>query len=357
MGVTIIPEAELPGGHRSFLKAWNPATQTEAWRIELPGNWPGGVMTTAGNLVFQGQIDGKLVARDAKTGKELWSYKTESPIVGAPITYRINNKQYVTVVTGNGGNGAGINSPGLAAYRTDYRLPRRVLTFALGGTDTIPPVEMPDLVPPADPDFTPDVGRAQAGAMLFGTRACIVCHGWNAIGGGAAPDLRYSPVITDAATFRAIVRDGGLRMNGMPSFPALTDPELETLRFYLRARAHLAPAEQKALLDRLQTAEASSAVPADFAGRWSIVIQSPIGPQKAVMDLQVNGSAVAGRVTADQGAVDVTGAVANGRVKLEGKASMPMPITIGYDLTVRNGELSGENSNGPFGTFAVTGER
>ncbi|MFC3213239.1 c-type cytochrome [Novosphingobium panipatense] len=68
----------------------------------------------------------------------------------------------------------------------------------------------------SDPDFKPDLARAQAGAMLFGTRACIVCHGWNAVAGGAAPDLRYSPAITDAATFRTIVKDGGFKMNGMP---------------------------------------------------------------------------------------------------------------------------------------------
>jgi quinohemoprotein ethanol dehydrogenase len=357
MGVNLLPEANLPGGHRSFLKAWNPVTQTEAWRVELPGDWPGGVMASAGGLVFQGRLDGRFVAYDAKTGKELWSFKTESPIVGAPITYRINGKQYVTVITGSGGTGAGIGSTGSAAIRTDYRLPRRVLTFAIGGTDSIPAFTMPQLIPPADPTFKPDLARAQAGAMLFGTRACLVCHGWNAVGGGAAPDLRYSPIIADAATFRAVVKEGALKPNGMPPFPKFTDAELETLRFYLRARAQQAPAELKALLDKAKAAQASNAAPQDFAGKWNIVIQSPVGPQHAVMELKVSGNVVTGVVTADQGAVNVAGAVANGRVKLEGKASMPMPITIKYDMTVRNGELSGENANGPFGTFPVAGRR
>lgn len=357
MGVTLLPEAELEGGHRSFLKAWNPATQTEAWRVELPGNWPAGVMASAGGLVFQGRMDGTFVAYDAKTGKEVWSFKTESPIVGAPISFRSGGKQYITVITGNGGNGAGINSPGNAAFRTDYQLPRRVLTFAINGTDTIPPFEMPTPVPPADPDFRPDLTRAQTGAVLFGTRACLVCHGWNAIGGGAAPDLRYSATITDAATFKAIVKDGGLKANGMPPFPQFTDQELESMRFYLRARAQQAPAEQKALMDKLKTAEASNARPQDFSGKWNIVIQSPVGAQKAVMDLKVNGDTVIGKVTAEQGTVNVRGTVINGRAKMEGKASMPMPITITYDVTVRQGALTGQNSNGPFGTFPVAGTR
>ena len=357
MGVTLIPEVDLPGGHKSYLKAWNPATQSEAWRVELPGNWPGGVMTSAGGLVFQGRIDGKFVAYDAKTGKELWSYQSESPIVGAPITYRVGGRQYVTVITGNGGNGAGINSPGLAQYRTDYRNPRRVLTFSLEGKDTIAPFKMPPLVPPADPSYKPDAARTQTGFMLFAGRACLVCHGWNAVGGGAAPDLRYSPVITDPATFRAIVKEGALKPNGMPPFAAFTDKELEDLRFYLRTRAQQAPAEQKALMDRLAAQKTATAKPQDFAGKWNIVIQSPVGPQKAVMDLHVNGNVVTGTVTAEQGKVDVAGAVKDGRARFEGKASMPMPITISYDVTVKDGEMSGDNANGPFGTFPMTGTR
>lgn len=237
MGVTLVPEANLAGGHRSFLKAWNPVTQAEAWRVALPGDWPGGVIATAGNLVFQGRIDGRFVAYDATSGKEVWSFRTESPIVGAPISYRVNGRQYITVITGSGGNNAGLLTLGNQPYHTDYRLPRRVLTFALGGKDKVPSFSMPERMPPADPEFRPDSRLAEAGAMLFATRSCMVCHGWNAIGGGAAPDLRFSPVIVDAATFGAVVRDGALKMNGMPPFPQFTDPELEALRFYLRARA------------------------------------------------------------------------------------------------------------------------
>ena len=357
MGVTLIPEANLPGGHRSFLKAWNPVTQSEAWRVQLPGDWPGGVMASAGGLVFQGRIDGTFVAYDAKSGKQLWSFKTESPIVGAPITYRVGGKQYVTVITGSGGNGAGINSMGNAAYRTDYRLPRRVLTFALDGTDKIAPFPMPELTPPADPDFKPDLARAQAGAMLFGTRACLVCHGWNAVGGGAAPDLRYSPTITDATVFRQIVKDGALKPNGMPPFSNLTEQELETIRFFLRTRAQQAPAERKALMAKAQAALKSNARPQDFVGRWNIVIQTPVGATKAVMELQAKGNVMTGKVIAEEGTVELSGGVANGRARLEGKANMPMPIKVGYDITVREGELTGDNSNGPFGTFPVSGTR
>lgn len=354
MGVTLIPEADLEGGAHSYLKAIDPVTQKQIWKVDLPGSWPAGVLATAGDLVFQGRMDGNLVAYDARSGEELWKFKTASPIVGAPISYRLNGRQYVAVLTGAGGQGSGMQSLGNAAYRTDYAAPRRVLVFALDGTANVPAYEMPELVPPADPDFKPDLARAQAGAALFGTRSCLVCHGWNAVAAGAAPDLRFSPTTTDADSFRAIVKDGALRMNGMPPFPAFTDQELETMRFYLRARAKAAPAEQKALLAKSGDVD-SNAGATDFAGKWSILIQTPVGQQSATMTLAAKGNNLSGKVTAEQGDVDVSGTVINGRAKLSGRANMPMPITIEYDLGIKDGKLVGDNKNGPFGTFPVTG--
>ncbi|MCB2076551.1 MAG: PQQ-dependent dehydrogenase, methanol/ethanol family [Novosphingobium sp.] len=356
MGVTLIPEVDFEEGAHAYLKAIDPVTQKEAWKIDLPGSWPAGVLATAGDLVFQGRMDGNLVAYDAKTGEELWKFKTASPIVGAPISYRMNGKQYVTVITGAGGQGSGMQTLGNAAIRTDYRQPRRVLTFAIGGTDTLKPEEMPELVLPEDPDFKPDLARAQQGAMLFGTNTCLVCHGWNAVAGGAAPDLRYSPAITDAATFRSIVKGGALRMNGMPNYPQISDADLETIRFYLRARSKAAPAEREALLAAAKSG-ASGAKAADFAGTWNIVIQTPVGEQPATMTLKANGTKLTGKVSAEQGDVDIAGSVVDGRARLSGEASMPMPITVEYDLGLTDGKLVGKNKNGPFGTFTVTGAK
>jgi len=243
MGVTIIPDAELPGSRRSFLKAWDPIAQKAAWTLELPGVWPGGVLATAGDLVFQGRIDSHFVALDARSGKQVWSFKTEAPVVATPISYRANSRQYVTVLTGSGSQGGGILATGNAAYRTDYRLPRQVLTFAIDGTDTLPPFELPALAPPADPDFKLEADRVMPGAMAFAMNTCLVCHGMNAIGGGSAPDLRYSPTIVDKTAFKAVVKDGALKLNGMPAYAYLTDEQLDSIRYYLRVRAKQTAAE------------------------------------------------------------------------------------------------------------------
>jgi quinohemoprotein ethanol dehydrogenase len=247
MGATLISDPDLPGSRKSFLRAWNPATQKEAWSVELPGDWPGGVLATAGGLVFQGQIDGQFVARDAKTGKIVWAFKTDGPVVAPPIAYSVKGKQYVTVLTGSGSQGGGILATGNAAWRTDYRLPRRVLTFAIDGKDALPKFDLPPLTPPTDPGFKPEPAKVAAGAMDFASNACLVCHGMNAIGGGSAPDLRFSPMIVDAAAFRAVVKDGALKPAGMPPFPQLSDAQVESIRYYLRARAQQAPAELAAL--------------------------------------------------------------------------------------------------------------
>ncbi len=89
-----------PGGHGGGLKAWDPVAQKTVWmnKNSLPFN--GGTMTTASGLVFAGDIQGMFRAFDAKTGKELWKFNTGSGITAAPMTYTIDGKQYVAVVSG-----------------------------------------------------------------------------------------------------------------------------------------------------------------------------------------------------------------------------------------------------------------
>ena len=93
----------LNDGPIGALRAIDPKTGKIAW--EVPNNAPlwGGVMTTAGNLVFWGTPEGFLKAADAKTGKVLWSFQTGSGIVAPPVTWEQDGTQYVSVVSGWGG--------------------------------------------------------------------------------------------------------------------------------------------------------------------------------------------------------------------------------------------------------------
>ena len=75
-------------------------------------------------------------------------------------------------------------------------------------------------------------------------RVCSACHGANARSVTAVPDLRYSPAIADAATFKSIVLDGARAEKGMVGFASvLTPADAEAVRAYL---VHMALASEEA---------------------------------------------------------------------------------------------------------------
>ena len=232
----------LPGAHTSHLTAWDPVAQKARWIVKLPGNWPGGTMATGGDLVFEGRIDGRFVAYDAKSGKAVWSFQADAPVVAPPISYSVGGKQYVTVLTGSGASGGGIFSEGNADYRTDYHMPRRVLTFALDAKTRLPKSAPPaPLIAPRDADYKPNPEIEKKGAGLFARNACLICHGPNAIGGGTAPDLRISPYPMSKEGFDAILHDGVLVSAGMPRYEEMSEEDRETIRQYLRKRGQDLP--------------------------------------------------------------------------------------------------------------------
>jgi alcohol dehydrogenase (cytochrome c) len=89
-----------PGGYNGELLAWDPVAQKKVWGIkeDLPFN--GGTTTTAGGLVFQGNIHGLFRAINAKTGEVLFSTNLGSGIGAGPVVYGVNGKDYVAVVVG-----------------------------------------------------------------------------------------------------------------------------------------------------------------------------------------------------------------------------------------------------------------
>jgi quinohemoprotein ethanol dehydrogenase len=241
---------DLPGSRRSFLKAWDPIAQKARWTVETPGDWPGGTMATAGNLVFQGQADHKFNAYAADSGKLLWSFDARAPVVAPPISYGVNAHQYVTVLTGSGASGGGFYSAGSSQFGINYRtMPRRVLTFALGGTATLPaPPPSPKLLPPPEPQPRPAQSLAERGNLMF-HMACAACHGAGGVVAGTAPDLRSSTIPPQQAAFDAVVRGGALVSKGMPQFADLPVADVEAIRQYLRTLAQALP-KQSAPLQR-----------------------------------------------------------------------------------------------------------
>jgi PQQ-dependent dehydrogenase (methanol/ethanol family) len=100
--------------HMGNFIAWDATTGKIAWSKEERFSVWSGALATAGDVVFYGTLEGYLKAVDAKTGDELYKFKTPSGIIGNVTTYKHNDKQYVAVLSGVGG-WAGI---GLAAGLT-----------------------------------------------------------------------------------------------------------------------------------------------------------------------------------------------------------------------------------------------
>lgn len=99
-GFTIKPIFE---DHIGSLKAIDPNTGDVVWEYKNDAPLWGGVMTTAGGLVFTGTPEGYLKAFDADTGEELWKFQTGSGVVGQPVAWEQDGEQYVAVASGWGG--------------------------------------------------------------------------------------------------------------------------------------------------------------------------------------------------------------------------------------------------------------
>ena len=210
-------------------------TQKARWSAPLDTLWNGGVVATAGNLVFQGTADGWFCAYDASTGARLWRHNVGMGIIASPMTYSVGGKQYVSVLAGYGGSAAAVGSVMNVGWK--YSGPRRLLTYALDGHAVLPPSKPATLKVNAmdNPKEGLDPTQVATGKSLF--IACAACHGRNAVGvGGPAPELRESGVPLSPEGFWSVVHDGALIQRGMPPFQIFGKPQIEALRQYIRSR-------------------------------------------------------------------------------------------------------------------------
>jgi quinohemoprotein ethanol dehydrogenase len=240
MGLSVEPIVERPGDGHGYLVAWDPVAQKEAWRVQHQGLWNGGALATAGGLVFQGEATGAFTAYDGKTGKALWKFDAGLGIIGAPISYSLDGKQYVSILVGYGGTTAAYGHFMDMGYKFG-RQPRRLLTFALNADKKLPPSAPPDFTVHAldDPALKLDEADVAAGRAL--SVQCAACHGVGLQATGTpGPDLRESAVALDLASFGQLLKSGALIEQGMPRFQNLTDEQIRQLHAYIRAQARVA---------------------------------------------------------------------------------------------------------------------
>jgi alcohol dehydrogenase (cytochrome c) len=110
---TVAPNPDAPAMRRNPINDWtdavghgaviaiDPRTGQSKWKFQMYDVTDGGILTTAGDLLFTGGREGYFHALDAKTGTELWKANLGGAIMSAPVTYSVDGKQYVIVNSGN----------------------------------------------------------------------------------------------------------------------------------------------------------------------------------------------------------------------------------------------------------------
>jgi quinohemoprotein ethanol dehydrogenase len=222
-------ERGLPSSKsRGFLRAWDPVHQRLAWEVPTVTHWDGGVLSTAGGLVFQGDAAGNFNVYKADDGKKLASIALGTGVMAAPATYRVGGVQYVVVMAGFGGNY--VNYPvtsDMVAYHRDNE--GRVIALKLdGGAVPLPPV-LPEVPFPEPPPHEGSAAQVAKGEILY-NRYCGRCH---QLGRGILPDLRrLTP--EKHQIFYDIVLKGLLVAKGMGRWDdVLSRPDAEAIHAFV----------------------------------------------------------------------------------------------------------------------------
>ncbi|MDX1384056.1 MAG: PQQ-binding-like beta-propeller repeat protein, partial [Thermoanaerobaculia bacterium] len=225
-------EQPVPVG---VLRAWNPVTSEVAWDVEMAGVYNGGVLSTAGNLVFQGTAEGEFAAYAADTGDKLWSQQLNVGIIAPPITYAVDGEQYVAVLAGFGGGvNFGVDIAITAAY--SFVNVGRLFVYRLGGDATAPVVPERDITIPEQPKLEATTADIERGHDLFHDY-CAICHGVLAHSPGVIADLRLMDAEAHAA-FNDVVLRGDMEAIGMASFADVFDEEdVAAIQAYVVSRA------------------------------------------------------------------------------------------------------------------------
>jgi quinohemoprotein ethanol dehydrogenase len=182
--------------------------------------------------VFQGTVDGLFKAFNAKNGEQLWQFNTQNGIVGSPISYSIDDQQFITVPAGRGGGLSQI----IGIQHDVTHVNGRILAFTLSGNASLPALEKLSIPkPPAMPEVSDDI--LSQGAIAY-SRFCSRCHGTNVVSDGAIPDLRHLEAVWHD-NFNAVVLDGMMEAAGMPRFDDVLDEQsAAAIQAFIIEQAH-----------------------------------------------------------------------------------------------------------------------
>ena len=223
------------------LVAWDPVKKQRAWQVrhDKPSN--GGILSTAGDLVFQGSWDGTFAAYDANNGTPLWQYQSDSAILAGPISYELDGEQYIAVAQGSGGTVMltvgdelkrnKVNQNKLLVFkRGEFNQTRSNALTQTAQDSTLVPTLATILALGHKAENNPEI--IKKGQTLYGQN-CASCHGISAKSNHIIPDLRYMSEQTHI-DFSGIVLGGAYAHKGMIGyFETLSLEDSEAIHAFL----------------------------------------------------------------------------------------------------------------------------
>ena len=221
------------------LLAWDPVNQKPAWKVPHRGPANGGVLSTSGDLVFQGMGNGTFAAYDADNGDALWQYQSDSAVLAGPMTYELDGEQYVAVAQGSGGTVMLTIGDNLKRNKVNKN---KLLVFKLGDfglTKTLPDESLATILPLSE-EVTASPEVIAKGEELYGHN-CGTCHGISAKSNYIVPDLRYMSDQTHR-DFIGIVLGGSRAHKGMVGFyETNTVEDVQAIHSYLKNQQQRLP--------------------------------------------------------------------------------------------------------------------
>jgi len=225
------------------LVAWDPIKKQRAWQVQHAKPSNGGILSTAGDLVFQGTWDGTFAAYDAYDGEKLWQYKSDSAVLAGPMTFELDGEQYVAVAQGSGGTVMITVGDELQRNKTNQN---KLLVFKKGQFNQTNPVANEELttILALGHAANTDPELIKLGESIYHNN-CGSCHGINALSNYVVPNLRYMSEQTHN-DFASIVIGGTRTHKGMIGFyETLGTGEVDAIHAYLDDK-------QQNLPDRLE---------------------------------------------------------------------------------------------------------
>lgn len=219
IGSIMVPVSNAP--QRGTVTALDVKTNKIAWQVNWDSVAYSGILATSGDIIFVGHNDGRLLAYNAATGEEVWSFKTDAGVNAPAITYEIEGEQYISVFAAGNALAGTVHGDKVYTFKLDGSWDGKV-------NETVKDSKSP--VSAELPETNGESVSSDVGVSVY-TANCLACHGEQGANGHNGPNLQISDFAKNKNNVIDRITNGG---TSMPAFKdVLTEEEIESVANYI----------------------------------------------------------------------------------------------------------------------------